>query len=341
MGSGRCAVSSNGRGAGALRKRGSAMLLLEKLLEGLDIRVKPFALCRAAPGTSLPMPRSSDATIHYVLSGAGQITLKGHPRIELSEGTMVIVPARTSHELIALKGEARGLDVLTRCDPLASGLQIINVGSGENGVVMACGLVGATYQGLHGIFDYLPAPIVEHAEPGETLRHAFENLLRELADPQPGSETMVKALMQQCLVAILRKHCESGRCQVPWLSALEDPRLHKALGEVLTKPGRPYTVELLAEIAGMGRSAFSEHFARTFGRSPMDFVKEVRLRQAARLLRHSNLPSKSIAARVGYESRSHLSQAFKDFFGVTPAAYRARDRASAAPRQSIPTSEVL
>ena len=55
----------------------------------------------------------------------------------------------------------------------------------------------------------------------------------------------------------------------------------------------------------------------------MDFLKEVRLRRAAHLLRATDLPVKTVAARVGFASRSYFSRAFKAFTGHDPAGYRA------------------
>ncbi|MDJ0957923.1 MAG: helix-turn-helix transcriptional regulator [Arenicellales bacterium] len=75
----------------------------------------------------------------------------------------------------------------------------------------------------------------------------------------------------------------------------------------------------------MSRSTFSEHFHQVFGRPAMDFVREVRLRNAARLLRQTREPIKTIAARMGYASRSNFSHAFKEFFRITPAEYRAAE----------------
>jgi transcriptional regulator GlxA family with amidase domain len=54
----------------------------------------------------------------------------------------------------------------------------------------------------------------------------------------------------------------------------------------------------------------------------MDFVREIRLRGAARLLKQTKDPIKTIAARMGYSSRSNFSHAFSEFFGVAPAEYR-------------------
>lgn len=72
----------------------------------------------------------------------------------------------------------------------------------------------------------------------------------------------------------------------------------------------------------MSRSAFAQRFKATFGRSAMDFLKELRLQRAARLLPTTRRPIKSIAGPVGFASRSHFSHSFTDFFGTAPVDFR-------------------
>ena len=73
----------------------------------------------------------------------------------------------------------------------------------------------------------------------------------------------------------------------------------------------------------MGRSAFAGRFSAVLGRSPIEFLKEVRLRRAARLLETTDLPVGVVAERVGYASRSYFSRAFKELHGTYPAGFRA------------------
>ena len=67
----------------------------------------------------------------------------------------------------------------------------------------------------------------------------------------------------------------------------------------------------------------AERFKAAYGRTAIDCLKEIRLRRAAHLLTATDLPVKTIASRIGFESRSYFSRAFKDFTGIDPAGYRA------------------
>jgi AraC-like DNA-binding protein len=308
------------------------MLSLEKLLDGLEINVEPFALCEVRGSGRLDMGRRDEATLHYALAGAGRITLAEGETISVVAGTVLIVPRRLPHRLEAAESAAASTTPLPECAPLGADCQRLRAGNGATGVLVACGTLRATYLQTHGLFDFLDEAIVAHLEPDHPVRHSLDLLLAELSAPKAGTRALVRALMQQCLVLLLRRHCASGDCHVPWLRALEDPRLGRAVAAMFEHPEALHTLERLAALAGMSRSSFAEHFAAEFGRGPMDLLKEVRLRRAAQLLRGTNTPVKVLAGRVGYRSRSYFSRAFKDLFDLSPAEYRTTSRDPGAER---------
>ena len=298
------------------------MILLERLLAGLDVGVEPFAVCDVRGEDRLTFDRDDGATVHYTLAGAGVLRIGDGAPLTLNRHDFVVVPPRQRQRIEAGGGRHATLPARA-CRPLGEGLRQIAVGDGERGVVMACGVIRVTYRRTTGLFDYLREPIVESFADDPPVRRAFETFLAEMAAPRPGTRALAEAVMKQCLVVLLRRHCASGECRVPWLTALEDPRLGAVVAAMLDDPAAPLTVAGLADIAGMSRSTFAAHFVAAFGRPPMDFIKELRLRRAARLLVEGDLPIKSVARAVGYDSRSYFSRAFKARYGVDPARFRA------------------
>ena len=296
------------------------MILLEKLLDGLEVTVQPFAVCDVRGDSHLTINASDFATVHYTLAGAGLVRVVGTRAVAARPYSFIIVPPGMAQRIEAAPGGAPLAPVKAGTAP---GLERHAAGSGDYGVIMACGAVRVTYHATTGLFDYLDGPIVENFADDAPIRAAIETLLDELADPRPGTAALAEAIMKQCLVVMLRRHCEGGECRVPWLSALEDPRLGAALEAMLDAPEAPHTVEGLATVAAMSRSTFAQHFTAAFGRPPMNFLRELRLRKAARLLKTTDVPVKSIANSVGYGSRSYFSRAFKAFYGMDPARFRA------------------
>lgn len=131
------------------------------------------------------------------------------------------------------------------------------------------------------------------------------------------------ALMNQCLIQVLRRLSEQASGTLPWLSALDDIRLARIIETILKHPEQHYTLESLASVPHMSRSTFARHFEQCFGRTPMDYVRDVRLRNGAQLLRASGLSVDGVASKVGFASRSHFSRAFHEFALGTASCFSA------------------
>jgi AraC-like DNA-binding protein len=84
---------------------------------------------------------------------------------------------------------------------------------------------------------------------------------------------------------------------------------------------RRWTLQELAERAGMSRSTFALKFKQTVGTSPMEYLTRWRMLTAGDRLAHSSDPVSAIALSLGYESESAFSTAFKRVMGCSPRKY--------------------
>ncbi len=303
------------------------MFTLDKLCEHLEITVHPFAVCSVREGETLMLGPREEATVHYVVAGHGSLAFPEFSEFNLRKGTAIIAPTGSLHEIRAKSGGGDVPELVRRCEPAHLGLAAVGEEPGEigAGLVLLCGTVDVTYRYLNDFFDYLPAPIIIQASPDDVISRTFNEIVKEMASPRPGSAAMLGALFQLCFIETLRRQDAADDSTLKWLAALDDPRLADVVDKIIDRPGDPHNLDTLADNCGMSRTTFSEHFQKAFGRSAMDFVREVRLRGAAKLLRQTDNPTKTIAARMGYASRSNFSRAFSEFFGATPAEYRAAD----------------
>ncbi len=82
------------------------------------------------------------------------------------------------------------------------------------------------------------------------------------------------------------------------------------------------TVADIADAAGYSRCHFSRMFTRFHGTSPGEFLRELRLGHAARILQMENSNVKEVAMRCGFSDESYFCRAFRKRYGVTPDLYR-------------------
>jgi AraC-like DNA-binding protein len=83
----------------------------------------------------------------------------------------------------------------------------------------------------------------------------------------------------------------------------------------------PLTVADMADLVRLSPSAFAHLFRDVTGRSPYQFVKEMRLDRARELLVDGDFTVARVSKEVGYASVSHFISEFRGRFGVTPRAY--------------------
>ena len=83
----------------------------------------------------------------------------------------------------------------------------------------------------------------------------------------------------------------------------------------------PLTVSDMADLVSLSPSAFAHMFRDATGRSPYQFLKEMRLDRARELLVDGDFTVTRISKEVGYASVSHFIAEFRGRFGVTPRSY--------------------
>ena len=83
----------------------------------------------------------------------------------------------------------------------------------------------------------------------------------------------------------------------------------------------PWTVESLAEAAGMSRSAFAARFKELLGQTPLEYVTKWRMQKAMQLLQQRDKKLIDVARSVGYESDAAFSKAFKRVVGLNSSDY--------------------
>jgi AraC-like DNA-binding protein len=108
-------------------------------------------------------------------------------------------------------------------------------------------------------------------------------------------------------------------------------RLAPVLTYIQENLGQSLSREELANKIHLSPSRFFVLFKEALGISPSDYIQNLRLQQAQRLLMNSLLGIGEIAARCGYPDAFHFSRLFRKRFGISPIQYRKQIRKSVYP----------
>ncbi|KEQ30293.1 hypothetical protein N180_10085 [Pedobacter antarcticus 4BY] len=84
----------------------------------------------------------------------------------------------------------------------------------------------------------------------------------------------------------------------------------------------PISLQEIAGITSMSIPTFCRFFKRNIKKSYFEFIKEIRIGHACKLLRETNKPVLDICYESGYNSWAHFSKQFKDVSRITPSQYR-------------------
>jgi AraC-like DNA-binding protein len=301
---------------------------LDKLLSNLVVNVKPFATCELAAGWRLVLPAPPNVLLYFVLEGNGSISGPDGETLEIATHSLVVIPTGINHALETVGPISNERTI--KNIPSDTGLHPIIAGPPENtDVVIAYGMVDVRYGYVLDLFHSLRQILVVDLSTVPKIPILFQEIFAEQRRPVPGSGAMSGALMTQCLLHMFRRLPSEADRGLPWLISLQDSRLGRAVEAILDDPTFPHTVESLSMEAGMSRSTFAEQFSDMFGQPPITFVQHTRMRLALELLSIGSLSIDDIANRTGFSSRSHFAQAFKKHSGISPHAYREREKGHA------------
>ncbi|MBR1878237.1 MAG: response regulator [Paludibacteraceae bacterium] len=84
------------------------------------------------------------------------------------------------------------------------------------------------------------------------------------------------------------------------------------------------TVEELVEEMGMGRTVFFNKLKSMTGLSPVEFIREMRIKRAAQLLEDRQYNITEVTYMVGMNDSRYFAKCFKATYGMTPSEYRRR-----------------
>lgn len=280
-------------------------------------------------GLELPrMPHS--LLFHVVTAGRCWLEIKGAERRLLQAGDFALVPHGEGHRLLSAPGvrPAKLFD-LPR-EVLGERYELIRQHGGGEPTSMVCGAVRFRHPVAQHLVSLLPKLLTIaswHVREAGWIQGALDLMAAEVRQLRPGGEAIITRLADILVIQAVRWWLEQDPgAQKGWLAALQDRQVGRAVALVHREPGKTWTLESLADAAGMSRSGFAARFHELVGETPMHYVARWRMQLARAYLEEDrDVTVAELADRLGYQSEAAFSRAFKRFTGVAPGSVRRDD----------------
>lgn len=94
----------------------------------------------------------------------------------------------------------------------------------------------------------------------------------------------------------------------------------KAVEDNLTEPD--FDVTALADAMNMSRSTLTRKLKAITGRTPLDFIRNIKMKHARHMLEDKDKSVTEVAATLGYFNRKYFTTCFKEEFGMTPSEFQ-------------------
>lgn len=269
-------------------------------LASLHVQLMRYTLLQLAPEPHIMAERINrdQATITncctlLIAMDRGICLHTNHIRLDLRQGSCILLPAGRSYHARAVDGQAKLVCFAFAAYEIA-GLQLVPV-------AVPPLMPGSPYS--------LPMSQLKQA-----LGNADWPTEQNSGILPPAEQAMLQARLLLILGMMARLEQEPSPLQQETAIAHSLRYMEQHFDEDLT-------VEHLAKMAGMVRWQYSKLFRATTGKKPTEYLSELRVRQAKHLLASSTEPLREISRQVGFKDEYYFNRRFTQLTGSSPRAY--------------------
>lgn len=307
------------------------MDLLSDILSHLQLTGTLYFRTSFTSPWSVRVPQFQNvARFHYALKGCCLIRIEpDKPPVFLDQGDLIIITRGAAHTLYCdpeTEMPATLVDkVVEESGFTGVGALVYGQYGADHETQLVCGHFAFGEGAHHPLIDALPSHIHIRSY-GDASGVWLENTLKiigaEVGQEHLGSNLIALKLSEIIFAQALRSFLESEGHDTPVLAGFTDPRISRALAAIHKAPGDAWTLQRLAEIAGMSRTVFANRFSQCTTMTPLGYITQWRMQIARQQLATSSEPIIEIAERAGYQSEAAFGRVFKKHHSKAPASYR-------------------
>ncbi|HEY5371500.1 MAG TPA: AraC family transcriptional regulator [Hanamia sp.] len=160
-------------------------------------------------------------------------------------------------------------------------------------------------------------PVISKLKEAGTI---FQSMRNEFINQEIGHISRINLLLDELLILSARYLQRQDNSQRDFPQTFM--KLEQTLRENLS---HQWTVEEMAALVGLGTTAFSEKAKSYTGFTPLNYLINIRISEAIKLLKRSEAHVTDIALDVGFYSSQHFATTFKKLTGYTPSEFRKKN----------------
>lgn len=162
----------------------------------------------------------------------------------------------------------------------------------------------------------------EHIPLTSEFKTMFQVFIQEANHQQAGYEFVMESLNMQMAIYLLR-HAKSNVSRGMTSKEYHDQKLVKQVRNYFVDHlCEEFSLNDIAEEVNYSPYYFIRIFKGQTGKTPFEYLLEIKIEQAENLLKKTNKSIAEIAYNSGFKSRSHFSTVFKKKIGQSPQQYR-------------------
>ena len=175
------------------------------------------------------------------------------------------------------------------------------------------------------LHSYL-ASIIKEAEKTYTIPKNDPDLkkLTPKENAMLGGEQLIKTYLEQFLIFLLRATISSKAPSFPQKDAQADPLIEAMQQYLMNNIEKNIRIEDLCKKFDYSRSYLSRRFQRKTGQTITTYATRLKIKEAKRLMRETDLNLTQISARLSFESPQYFARVFKRVTGMTPTEFKKR-----------------
>ncbi|WP_282605753.1 AraC family transcriptional regulator [Pelagibius sp. Alg239-R121] len=270
---------------------------------------------------------------HFVHRGRCWVTVAGvDSPVLLEQGDLVIITHGAAHSLrdqpdTPLKTVDQ---VVAEAGFTGEGALVIGDQGTGHETQLICGHFAFDSDATHPLIEKLP-PYLHIKNFGEASTLWLEATLKligaEAGRSNLGGDLIALKLTEIIFTQAIRAFLASDGQRQLVFKGIADTHIGRSLTEIHRNPAHSWTLESMARVAGLSRTAFANRFQDLMGMTPIQYLTNWRMQIARRSLVESENSIYEVAEQSGYQSEAAFGRVFKRHFDLAPATYRRVRRA--------------